>query len=138
MNETLQGVIVGSVITAGFTYLLESLRFSREEKLYFKRKKEETYLEMQDVVTELLTNILIICKNKKIADEITDKTNRVRSKVDLYCEQEVADEYKEIIKEFIGITLAEMKVSPMDFVTKLGNRPNELIANMKEDLGIKN
>lgn len=46
------GVIIGAVLTAGFTWFIEYLRAKREEKLYLKRKREEVYLKLLDLLSE--------------------------------------------------------------------------------------
>ena len=43
------GVIIGAVLTAGFTWFVEFLKDKREEKLYLKRKREETYLKILSI-----------------------------------------------------------------------------------------
>ena len=52
------GVIIGAVLTAGFTWFIEYLRAKRDEKLHLKRKREETY-----------TKILQICANIKYSNK---------------------------------------------------------------------
>ena len=47
------GALLGGLISCGTTFFVEWKKCNHEEKLYYKRKKEETYIEMQDFLTEL-------------------------------------------------------------------------------------
>lgn len=47
------GVIVGSVISAGFTWFIEWRKSKSEEKIYLKRKQEEAYIYILNIVLKL-------------------------------------------------------------------------------------
>ena len=46
-------VLIGAIISCGTTFFLDWIKCGREEKIYYKRKREETYIEMQDYITDL-------------------------------------------------------------------------------------
>lgn len=47
------GVIVGSAISAGFTWFIEWRKSKNEEKIYLKRKQEEAYFYILNIVLKL-------------------------------------------------------------------------------------
>ena len=46
-------VLLGAIISCGTTWFLDFLRYRREEKIYYKRKKEETYLSICSIIYKL-------------------------------------------------------------------------------------
>ena len=48
-DQSLVGVLVGSIITTLFTWFLDYLKNGREEKGYFRRRKEEVYVQALDL-----------------------------------------------------------------------------------------
>lgn len=47
-SSQLFGIILGALLTGGFTLLCDTLRVSRDEKIYLKRKRESLYQKMYD------------------------------------------------------------------------------------------
>ena len=58
---SLVGVIVGAILTSGFTFFIEYLRAKREEKLHLKRKREETYTKILQICANIV--IRVKCDN---------------------------------------------------------------------------
>ncbi len=50
MNEALIGVIIGAVLTGGFTWFIEWRKSVGEQKVRLREKREETYLRVLDVL----------------------------------------------------------------------------------------
>ena len=48
LDSQLFGVIIGAILTGGFTFLFDYMKSSREEKIYLKRKRESLYQKMYD------------------------------------------------------------------------------------------
>lgn len=47
-SSQLFGIILGALLTGGFALLCDTLRVSRDEKTYLKRKRESLYQKMYD------------------------------------------------------------------------------------------
>ena len=93
MKEVLL-ILLGALISCGTTWFLDLIKFNREEKLYFKRKREETYLEMQDFITDLNAHWNEL-KNKFLNNDLRLKYNALRSKTHTYCKKEIVDYFYE-------------------------------------------
>ena len=48
LDSQLFGIILGAVLTGGFTCLIDYFKFSRNENIYLKRKREVLYQKMYD------------------------------------------------------------------------------------------
>ena len=48
IHSQIFGIILGAILTGGFTWLCDLRHFKREEKLYLKRKRESLYQKMYD------------------------------------------------------------------------------------------
>lgn len=48
LNSQLFGIILGAILTGGFTFLIDCYKSSREEHIYQKRKREVLYQKMYD------------------------------------------------------------------------------------------
>lgn len=83
------GVIIGAILTAGFTWFIEFLRARRDEKLYLKRKREEAYLSALEVFFDTM-NILD-------GEKWTQNIKSTSAKVALYLPDNDAKEYTDII-----------------------------------------
>lgn len=83
------GVIIGAVLTAGFTWFVEYLRAKREEKLYLKRKKEEAYLSALEVFLDTMN----IVDDEKWAQNIKSTS----AKIALYLPNDDMEEFTKII-----------------------------------------
>lgn len=47
-NSQLFGIILGAVLTGGFTFFIDCYKSKREERIYLKRKREVLYQKMYD------------------------------------------------------------------------------------------
>ncbi len=48
LNSQMFGIILGAIITGGFTFFIDCYKSSREERIYLKRKREVLYQKMYD------------------------------------------------------------------------------------------
>lgn len=125
MKEVLL-ILLGALISCGTTWFLDLIKFNREEKLYFKRKREETYLEMQDFITDLNAHWNEL-KNKFLNNDLRLKYNALRSKAHTYCK-------KEIVNYFYGIANDLMTGNRKD---DLQERMDNFINMIRSDLKIE-
>lgn len=48
LNSQMFGIILGAIITGGFTFLIDCYKSKREECIYIKKKRESLYQKMYD------------------------------------------------------------------------------------------
>lgn len=47
-NSQLFGILFGAILTGGFTLFIDHIKYSKEEQIYTKRKRESLYQKMYD------------------------------------------------------------------------------------------
>ena len=81
------GTLIGAFVSCGTTFLLDLIKCNREEKTYYKRKREETYIEMQDFLTELNAHWHEL-RVHNISNTIRIAYNSLRGKAHIYAKKE--------------------------------------------------
>lgn len=122
-------VLLGALISCGTTWFLDWLKSGREEKAYYRRKKEETYLEMLENIDAVFG--ATISKHFQLEDNIETKTttNSLRARASLYVKKQIADDYYSLMNNLYednngknGFTFAKW---------------DKLISDIRKDLNIK-
>ena len=80
MNDTLIGVIVGAILTGGFTWFVEWRKFVREQKVHLREKQEELYELMYDFVMRYEKDARTYKSRKYISEETRDAFNVIEPK----------------------------------------------------------
>lgn len=128
MKEVLL-VLLGALISCGTTWFLDWLKFGREEKMYYRRKKEETYLEMLANIDTLFG--AKISENFQLDGNIdTIKTSdNLNARIRLYCNKNIADNYHHLMTQLYENSKDEngFKFSKWD----------KLVSDIRNDLNIK-
>lgn len=88
------GVIIGAVLTAGFTWFIEFLRVRRDEKLYLKRKREEVYVKLYDFLMRLEKDIRIR-KNTYMSEETKNYYNNLEMQT-IWASNKVSDKFYDL------------------------------------------
>ena len=127
MKEVLL-VLLGAFISCGTTWLLDWLKSEREEKAYYRKKKEETYLEMIENIDTFICADIIQRFQPDHATNLSEIGNDLRAKSKLYAKKEIASEYYRLMRDLIednkggdGFTFAKW---------------DKLVSDIKEDLNI--
>lgn len=122
-------VLLGALISCGTTWFLDWLKFDREEKTYYRRKREETYLEMLENIDAVFN--ATISKHFQIENNIDTKktTNSLRAKAKLYVKKQVADNYHSLMAN-----LYEDNNGENGFTFTKWDR---LVSDIRNDLNIK-
>lgn len=122
-------IIIGALISCGTTCFLDWLKFGREEKVYYRRKREETYLEMIDNIDTFICADIAQHFQLDNATKLSEIGNDIRAKAKLYAKKEIASEYYSLMRDLIednkggdGFTFAKW---------------DKLVSDIKEDLNIK-
>ena len=123
---SLGGVIIGALISCGTTFFLDCIKSKREEKLHYKRKREETYIEMQDFITDLNAHWNELKKNF-LNNDLRLKYNALRSKAHTYCKKEIVDYFYEIANDLMTGKIED----------NIQERMDNFISMIKRDLKIE-
>ncbi len=95
LNSQLFGIILGAILTGGFTILIDCYKSKREEHIYLKRKREVLYQKMYDfsmrfekyIRTKKCVNMSKVTKdlwNEIQIESIFGKQSTMESFYDLY------------------------------------------------------
>ena len=125
MKEVLL-VLLGAIISCGTTWFLDFLRYKREERNYYKRKKEETYIEMQKFITDCMGHWHEV-RNGHICGELRIKYNNLRPNAHIYANQTITDEFYDLASDM-------MTGKNKDTYNE---RNNHLINSIRKDLKIE-
>ena len=78
LDSQLFGVIIGAILAGSFTLLVDKLRFSKEEKIYLKRKRESLYKKMYDFTMRYERDIRIR-KSTWMSEKTKDLWNEIQT-----------------------------------------------------------
>lgn len=119
------GVIIGAILTAGFTWFIEYLRAKRDEKLYVKRKREEVYVKLYDFLMRLEKDIRIR-KNTYMSEETKNYYNNLEMQT-IWASNKVSDKFYDLC-EALCQSANEYKKD----VNKAYNKNNKKILAFKD------
>ena len=80
MNDTLIGIIVGAILTGGFTWFIEWRKSVGEQKVHLREKREELYEQMYDFVMRYEKDARTYKSRKYISEETRDAFNAIEPK----------------------------------------------------------
>lgn len=89
-SSQLFGVIIGALITGGFTWLLDCLRYKRECKAQIQQKHEETYLSVIRFFHSLL-DVDFERMSKFLDNDVKKEYENVKAMVYMYASQAIRD-----------------------------------------------
>ena len=119
------GVIIGAILTAGFTWFIEYLRAKREEKLYVKRKREEVYVKLYDFLMRLEKDIRIR-KNTYMNEETKNYYNNLEMQT-IWASNKVSDKFYDLCE-----ALCQSANDYKKDVNKAHNKNNKKILAFKD------
>ena len=125
-DQSLVGVLVGSIITTLFTWFLDYLKNGREEKGYFRRRKEEVNVQALD-----LFMAIHIDSNWGQSDLSENEKKRkfgLCPMINFYASEKIKDKYFRILNEILSYQFD---------VERLNEDINVLVESMKKDIGRK-
>ncbi len=124
-SSQLFGVIIGALMTGGFTWLLDRLRYKRERKAQIQQKREDIYTQALEVLQEYeISTKQVDNTSKRVAMQ---KIELLRSKIAVFASKSVSDKYYKIIKTIKPFTDSVQTLSKI----------TELQSIMRTELGIK-
>ena len=138
LSSQLFGVILGSLLTAGFTCFLDWLKSKREEKIHLREKREETYLKVLDVLTRHEKCCREIYIREEEYEEYKKSYNDLLSYMMVYASPAVYREYYKLCNEISDAYSKVKKRKYMENTQNLNADKIEKFANkIRENLGIK-
>ena len=130
MDNGLLGVIIGCFLTWLFTVFTEKQRFNREKEFYFLKRKEETYIEMQELITDFIAKMSELKGTRVFPIDLRIKYNSIKAKAETFADEEVKEAFYDLInKEFMDC-ICDSKDYSYDKVSKFFELP-------KKSLGVK-
>ena len=123
------GVLIGAFISCFTTFCLDWIKFNREEKIYYKRKKEETYIRMLDIITNNLACLESMKKTKIWEVERKREINAFKSKADLYAKKKIADDFYNILSNMLGEAIGDETFDK--------SKVDKLVEDIRKDLNFE-
>ena len=93
-SSQLFGVIIGALMTGGFTWLLDCLRYKRERKAHIQQKREELYIQAIDLL--MIYDVYTQNDKSEYFLEIAKRINELQAKIGIYASKEVSKRYYSI------------------------------------------
>ena len=133
-QSQLFGIILGGLLTGGFTLLSENIRFNREQKIYLKRKRESLYQMMYELVMRIEHDIR---NNKKdiLSKSSKDLWNEIQNE-SIYGKQVTMNYFYKLCEKLDSSFEDETK-EMLDKHIENNTKILEFYAHIKKELGIK-
>lgn len=133
-QSQLFGIILGGLLTGGFTLLSENIRFNREQKIYLKRKRESLYQMMYELVMRIEHDIR---NNKKdiLSKSSKDLWNEIQNE-SIYGKQVTMNYFYKLCEKLDSSFEDETK-EMLDKHIENNTKILEFYAHTKKELGIK-
>lgn len=130
------GIILGSLLTAGFTWFVEWRKSISDEKNHLQRKREELYVQMYDLVMRYEKDARTYKSKKYISEETRDIFNEIEPKT-IWATVNIREKFYSLFGEIM-----ESANSYKKHWEKTSDKNREKILNFKEqirkELGLKN
>jgi len=133
-QSQLFGIILGSLLTGGFTLLCENIRFNRDEKIYLKRKRESLYQMMYELVMRFEHDIRS-GKKDIMPKSSRDLWNMIQNE-SIYGKQATMEYFYKLCQE-LEESLDDNSKEMLDKHTENNTKILEFYAHIKNELGIK-
>ena len=133
-QSQLFGIILGSLLTGGFTLLCENIRFNRDEKIYLKRKRESLYQMMYELVMRFEHDIRS-GKKDIMPKSSRDLWNMIQNE-SIYGKQATMEYFYKLCQE-LEESLDDNSKEMLDKHAENNTKILEFYAHIKNELGIK-
>ncbi len=134
LDSQLFGVIIGAILAGSFTLLVDKLRFSKEEKIYLKRKRESLYQKMYGFIMKYEKDICIT-RSSWMSEETKDLWNEIQTE-SIFGRQKTMDYFYDLFYD-----LQKNLANDPGNIAKVHSINNERILEfyvfIKKELGIK-
>lgn len=94
-------IIIGALISCGTTWFLDLIKFNREEKIYYKRKKEDVLLASINYVQNFVAKINIYKQNKYLPNTEREKYNMLLVQIKMYAGKKLQEKFYKMLGEIM-------------------------------------
>ena len=134
LSSQLFGIILGALLTGGFTWFLEWRKYVAEQKNHLREKREEIYLKMLNILY-ILRNEALNTNNKDITQLRKQEINECYALINMYASKNVKEKYNLTTKN-IDLFFMKAPKDPAILETSV-NSVDVFINLIRKELGIK-
>lgn len=133
-SSQLFGVIIGAMLTGGFTWLLDYFKSKREYKQHIKEKREELYIQACHVLMEHDK----YCRDHEWPKKCKEMFNELQGKMLIYASRNIYKQYYALDTEICSI-YAKMKSKKQreEMSDQIADKVEAFASEMRKELGIK-
>lgn len=128
------GIILGSLLTAGFTLFLDLLKWKRDDKIHLREKREDTYLRMLNILY-LLRNETLVSNDKSISEKRKKEIDECFAPINVYASEPIKNMYIKAAKK-IDLFFMKNRQDTNSLEDAL-DLIDEFIKLIRKELGIK-
>ena len=121
---TLIGVIVGSILTGGFTWFIEWRKSIGEQEFHLRDKREEVYKQLLTIIIPIYNSWILSKSDKKVQKKPFD-IEHIEILLNMYGSQKILRIFNDL-----PLTHWEISSETIDVIKKLKKQ-------MRKELGIK-
>lgn len=111
-------MFLGALITTGFSYFLELLKNAREDSLYLKEKREDTYKSILEIYYQYRQDITNGVDSKGLLSSLPHLLEKHYPAINIYASEQVKNIYNTVMHS-------------------KANKEKELIEAIRKELGVK-
>ena len=128
------GIILGAILTGGFTLIVDLIKSNREEKTYIKRKRESLYQKMYDFSMRFEKDIRTK-KNTIMSKGTKDLWNEIQIK-SIFGKQSTMETFYDLYED-LQENLEKSANNIIEVHIQNNQRILEFYSHIKKELGIK-
>ena len=128
------GIILGAILTGGFTLIVDLIKSNREEKTYIKRKRESLYQKMYDFSMRLEKDIRTK-KNTIMSKGTKDLWNEIQIE-SIFGKQSTMETFYDLYED-LQENLEKSANNIIEVHIQNNQRILEFYSHIKKELGIK-
>lgn len=128
------GIILGAILTGGFTLIVDLIKSNREEKTYIKRKRESLYQKMYDFSMRFEKDIRTK-KNTIMSKGTKDLWNEIQIE-SIFGKQSTMETFYDLY-EYLQENLEKSANNIIEVHIQNNQRILEFYSHIKKELGIK-
>lgn len=128
------GIILGAILTGGFTLIVDLIKSNREEKIYIKRKRESLYQKMYDFSMRFEKDIRTK-KNTIMSKGTKDLWNEIQIE-SIFGKQSTMETFYDLYED-LQENLEKSANNILEVHIQNNQRILEFYSHIKKELGIK-
>jgi len=134
LTSQMFGIILGAILTGGFTLIVDLIKSNREEKTYIKRKRENLYQKMYDFSMRFEKDIRTK-KNAIMSKGTKDLWNEIQIE-SIFGKQSTMETFYDLYED-LQENLEKSANNIIEVHIQNNQRILEFYSHIKKELGIK-